>query len=600
MCGFFFHNSKKLKKKSKLEISNIKTDLVKRGPDSFEYIERKNFCMFFSRLSIIDLSKKSDQPFTDKKKRYFLVFNGEIYNYLEIKKQLINEGIKFETKSDTEVLFRLLILKGIKETLSIIRGMFSFIFFDYKKKQFYGARDHFGQKPFYYHKSKNEFLASTNINPILKNVKKKSITLNKDSINQYLCSSGIISPTKTFFKGISTLPAGSYITANNKGFAIKKYFQPIDLFKKKKYLELRNSDEKKIIKLLDLKIKEAVERHLISDAKLAVTCSGGIDSSLITNYVNEKDKATSILTNTSEGIERLSKIVPKILKKSNISKKRTYFIKQKKINYFNILSKLVRDNLFPARWGGGPPMKNLCAFAKERNIKVLLGGDGIDEYFCGYNSFYNSLNKNNKYGLHDILLLNKKFGIKKEVAAKFYSKIIQSKKKIHKKIKFIKDKNERKIITNCFLDTEFFLQGCTLPHSDEYSMYESVEMRNPYLDLDLVEFCLNLHGKFKISAKSKYKNKFLVRKLAIKKYGKFIDKEKEGTRNYSKFIANKKFWNFNKFKILKFIKIKKELNFKEIFKLVNLEILLRSTLTKDFNYLKNIVTKKGLKELKIN
>ena len=122
-------------------------------------------------------------------------------------------------------------------------------------------------------------------------------------------------------------------------------------------------------------------------------------------------------------------------------------------------------------------------------------------------------------------------------------------------------------------------------------------MRNPYLDLDLVEFCLNLHGKFKISAKSKYKNKFLVRKLAIKKYGKFIDKEKEGTRNYSKFIANKKFWNFNKFKILKFIKIK-ELNFKEIFKLVNLEILLRSTLTKDFNYLKNIVTKKGFKRIK--
>ena len=135
MCGFFFHNSKNLKKKSKLEISNIKTDLVKRGPDSFKYIERKNFCMFFSRLSIIDLSKKSDQPFTDKKKRYFLVFNGEIYNYLEIKKQLIDEGIKFETKSDTEVLFRLLILKGMKETLSIIQGMFSFIFFDYKKKK---------------------------------------------------------------------------------------------------------------------------------------------------------------------------------------------------------------------------------------------------------------------------------------------------------------------------------------------------------------------------------------------------------------------------------------------------------------------------------
>ncbi len=273
------------------------------------------------------------------------------------------------------------------------------------------------------------------------------------------------------------------------------------MFNKKKYLELKNADEEKIIKLLDLKIKKAVERHLISDAKLAVTCSGGIDSSLITKYVNEKDKTISILTNTSEGIENLSKIVPKIVKKNNISKKRIHFIKQKKINYFSILSKLIQNNLFPARWGGGPPMKNLCAYAKKRNIKVLLGGDGIDEYFCGYNSFYYSLYKNNKYGLHNILLLNKKFGIDKITIDKFYRKIIESKKKISKKIDFIKDKEERKIITNTFLDTEFFLQSCTLPHSDEYSMYESIEMRNPYLDLELVEFSLNLPGKFKISKK---------------------------------------------------------------------------------------------------
>lgn len=600
MCGFFFHNSENLLKKSRIEISSIKADLEKRGPDNFKYIEKKNFCMFFSRLSIIDLSKKSDQPFTDKKKRYFLVFNGEIYNYLEIKKQLTSEGIKFETTSDTEVLFRLLIFKGIKETLNIIQGMFSFIFFDSKEKKIYGARDHFGQKPFYYHKSNNEFLVSTNIRPILRNIKKKSIKLNEESIKQYLCSSGIISPSNTFFKGISALPAGTYITAYNEKFKIRKYFKPIDLFKKQKYLKYINYDEKKIIQILDSKIKKAVERHLISDAKLAVTCSGGIDSSLITKYVNEKDKTISILTNTSEGIEKLSKIVPKIIKKNNISKKRTYFIKQKKIDYFNFLSKLIKYNLFPARWGGGPPMKNLCAFAKKKNIKVLLGGDGVDEYFCGYNSFYNSLNKNNKYGLHDILLLNKKFGIKKNLTDKFYSKIIASKKKISKKIEFIKNKKERKIITNSILDTEFFLQSCTLPHSDEYSMYESIEMRNPYLDLDLVKFCLNLHSKFKISQKSKHKNKFLVRKLAIKKYGKFIDKEKEGTRNYSKYIANKKFWNFKNFKILNFSNIKKELNFREIFKLVNLEILLRSSLSKDFNYLKDIVTKKGFKEFKLN
>lgn len=174
-------------------------------------------------------------------------------------------------------------------------------------------------------------------------------------------------------------------------------------------------------------------------------------------------------------------------------------------------------------------------------------------------------------------------------------------KKINlKKIDFIKNKVEKKIISNIFLDTEFFLQGCTLPHADEYSMYESIEIRNPFLDLELVEFCLNLPAKFKIS--NKKNNKFLIRKLAVKKYGNFINKKKEGTRNYSKYISNKKFWNFDNFKILKMIKIKeitKEMSFKEIFKIINLEILIRSTLNENYDYLKNIISKKGLKEFKI-
>ena len=597
MCGYFFHNSKNIIKRNKSEISTIKDYLTNRGPDNFSYIQKKNFSMFFSRLSIIDQNKRSNQPFTDDKKKYFMVFNGEIYNFNELKKKLINDGVIFNTKSDTEVLFKLIINKGIRETLRVIQGMFSFIFYDVKKNKIYGARDHFGQKPFYFHHSNNNFLASTNIRPILENINNKK--LNYDSLKQYLCSSGLIPVNKTFFSGISTLPAGNYITIYKNSFVIKKYFKPLDMFHKKKYSKFKNMDDKSIIKILDHKIKKAVERHLISDAKIGATCSGGIDSALIIKYANLINKKILTLTNTSKGIERLSKIVPNILKKNNISKKRSYFIKQNKNKYIVTLSKLVHNSLFPARWGGGPPMNNLCEYAKKRNIKVILGGDGVDEYFCGYNTFNYSLYANNKYGLHNTLLINKKFGIKKNITDKFYNKIIKSKKKISKKIDFIKDKVERSIITNTFLDTEFFLQSCTLPHADEYSMNDSIEIRNPFLDLDLVEFCLNLPGKFKISKQNNFKNKFIMKKLAIKKYGKFIDNTKEGTRNYSKYISNKKFWNFNKFQILKTIKISKNLHYKEIFKLINLEMMLRATLSNNFNYLGDIVTKKGLKEFKL-
>ncbi len=597
MCGYFFHNSKNIIKRNNQEISAIKDYLTSRGPDNFSYIQKKNFSMFFSRLSIIDQNKRSNQPFTDNKKKYFMVFNGEIYNFIELKKKLINEGVIFNTKSDTEVLFKLIIHKGIRETLSVIQGMFSFVFYDFKKNKIYGARDHFGQKPFYFHHSKNNFLVSTNIRPILENINNKK--LNYDSLKQYLCSSGLIPVNKTFFSGISTLPAGSYITISRNSFVIKKYFKPLDMFKKKKYSTFKNMDNKNIIKILDHKIKKAIERHLISDTKIGVTLSGGIDSALVVNYANLINKKILTLTNTSKGIERLSKIVPKILKKNNISRKRSYFIKQNKNNYIRRLSKLVHNSLFPARWGGGPPMNNLCEYAKKKNIKVLLGGDGLDEYFCGYNTFNHRLFSNNKHGLHNLLLINKHFSIKKNIIKKFYNKIIESKKKISKKIAFIKDKRERSIIINTFLDTEFFLQSCTLPHADEYSMNDSIEMRNPFLDFDLVEFCLNLPGKFKISKQNNFKNKFIMKKLAIEKYGKFIDNTKEGTRNYSKYISNKKFWNFNKFQIFKTVKISKNLHYKEIFKLINLEMMLRATLSNNVNYLRDIVTKKGFKEFKL-
>ena len=238
-------------------------------------------------------------------------------------------------------------------------------------------------------------------------------------------------------------------------------------------------------------------------------------------------------------------------------------------------------------------MKKLCRFVRRQGIKVLLGGDGLDEYFCGYRTFKKIFeNQNKKNNLHEIISMKKKFNHKKS----YYKSIIDSKKKITNKISFIKDEKEKKLITNSLLDTEFFLQSCTLPHVDQFSMSESIEVRSPFLDLDLVEFCVNLPLKYKINNVNKFINKFLFRELAIKNYGKFIDRKKEGTRNYSKFISNKNFWNLKNFQILKKIKVHESLSYKEIFKLINLEILLR-TLNKDLKNIKTIFSKKGIREL---
>ena len=266
MCGFFFEYSNNLIKRNSSQISKLKDELYKRGPDNFKYINEKKFFVAFSRLSIQDLHSRSNQPFTDKKNRFILLFNGELYNFIELKKKLIDQGIKFNTKSDTEVLFNLIVFRGIKHTLSVIRGMFSFVFIDKKKNIFYGARDHFGQKPFYYSKSKDNFQASTNIKPILENLNFKSKELDLESVQQYFFSSGgLITPSKTFFKNISTLPAGNYFEFRNNKFKLKKYFNCYDLINKNKFLKYRKKNKNELLKILDMKLDKAIKRHILSD-----------------------------------------------------------------------------------------------------------------------------------------------------------------------------------------------------------------------------------------------------------------------------------------------------------------------------------------------
>ena len=127
-------------------------------------------------------------------------------------------------------------------------------------------------------------------------------------------------------------------------------------------------------------------------------------------------------------------------------------------------------------------------------------------------------------------------------------------------------------------------------------MTESIDLRSPFLDLDLVKFCLNLPLKYKVNKINKFINKYLFRRLAIRNYGKFINKEKEGTRNFSRFISNKEFYNFEKFTILKKVKLDNYFSEKEIFKLVNLEILQR-ILDKKSKNIENIFIRKGIQKL---
>ena len=569
MCGYILSNTKNKKK-----FLSVRKYILRRGPDNQNYKKINKCHLYHSRLKIIDIKSRSNQPFTDKNKKYFLIFNGEIYNFL----QLIDKyKIKIKTTSDTEILFFLLKNFGLKETLREIKGMFSFTFLDVKKNIIYCARDHFGQKPLYYTNDKI-FSCSTNIKPLTKLI--KNLEFDQDCVEFYLNSSGILPINKTIYKNILSLPAGNYLkyNLNTKKLTVREYFHPSDLISKNYNLFLSKQNHSFLKKNLKRKIYNAVKNCLISDVKVGTLLSGGIDSSIITYFANKIEPKIASFTGISNGIEKIpQEIVPQIIKK--IKLKNPKFIKHYPHNYVDKLFELITTSYSPSRWGGGVPMSRICKVAKKDDIKVLLSGDAIDEICGGYKTFSQTkLETKNTY--HQILEVN----IKNSLVTKYKSFLEKNRQRIKDRFSHLKSKKEINKQTLFIEDINIFLQTCTLPHGDEYSMHESIELRNPYLDLDLVYFLINLPSKYKSQIHDVNDNgKKLFKVIAEQIYGKKINKEKEGTRNFSKKISSQIFWDLNKFKFLKKYKIKinKLNNYKMLFKTINLEILYQYSILKD-------------------
>ena len=585
MCGYIFSTTK-----NKNKFLSLKKYILHRGPDSQSFKKINKCFLFHSRLKIIDLNSRSNQPFTDVEKKHYLLFNGEIYNFLNLKKKF-----KFEisTSSDTEILFCLLKKHGLKKTLKEIKGMFSFVFFDTENNTISCARDHFGQKPFYYTVD-DIFSCSTNIKPLTKLIKKTE--LDKDCIDFYLNSSGILPKNKTIYKNVLTLPAGSYLkyNLNSKKLIVKEYFHPSNLISKEYNSYLNKKDKSFLEKKLKTEISNAVKNCLISDVKVGALLSGGIDSSLVTYFAKQINPKLNSLTGISKDIEKIpKKIVPKIVKKMKL--KNPKYVYHSPELYIKKLYKLITKSYSPSRWGGGVPMSDICNVAKKNKIKVLLSGDAVDELCGGYKTFA-SVDLNSKNDHHKIISVESEN--KNKLISNYNKFLKRNRKKIEEKLNFIKSKKEKKKQILFLEDTNIFLQTCTLPHGDEYSMHESIELRNPFLDLNLVYFLINLHSKHKSSINNHNNNgKILFKSLAENIYGKMINQNKEGTRNYALKISNKIFWNLDKFKILKKYKINKDEinNDKYMFKILNLEILYRYSILGELNLnYKSILSKKGL------
>lgn len=377
MCGFLVVlNSKVNKDELVNKFNQLKKLNIHRGPDEIKTLHKKNYSILFRRLEIIDLNKRSSQPFSSDDGQIDIVFNGEIYNYLEIKNELKKFNIKFRTKSDTEVILKSYQKWG-ESFVKKLRGMFSIIILDNKRNKYLCFRDRLGQKPLFYTNYGNGLIFGSEIKDILFFKSKNEIKENKKTVLKYLLRGWCDDSHHTFFNNIYSVPSSKMGIIKNFEIRFKRYWK-LEITGSKTF----DKDEFNQIFLENLKI------HLRSDVPIAFTLSGGFDSSSIVkksidlNFSNYK--AFSLFSsNNKENFEK--KFINQFIKENSIDH---LFVDLDKKNKEDILEKVIFFQDEPLSSMSFLNQYILRKEIKNEGYKVLMVGEGGDEVLAGYNRMF--------------------------------------------------------------------------------------------------------------------------------------------------------------------------------------------------------------------
>ena len=372
MCGItgFINN-----KDNKQEIVKKMADkIAHRGPDGEGYYIDDMVALAHRRLAIIDLNT-GQQPMYSKDKSLVIVFNGEIYNFLEIKDELKKKGYTFDNKSDTET-----IIYGYQEwgedVVNHLRGMYAFALYDINKKKLFMARDKWGIKPLYYGVFNDTFMFGSEIKSFLEHPDFKK-ELNTDILSAYLCFNSTPT-TETFFKGVYRLEPGHSLTYKDGKIEINKFFQ-IDISPKEQEMD-------NIVKDIQEAMKNSVEYHQISDVEVGSFLSSGIDSSYLVSLARPDKTYTVGYDNPKYDEISYAKDLTDKLGISNTSKKIT---KEEYINNFDKIMYYMDEPL-------ADPSAIALYFVAEiasKDVKVVMSGEGADEFFGGYGTYLEDISQ---------------------------------------------------------------------------------------------------------------------------------------------------------------------------------------------------------------
>ena len=446
-----------------------------RGPDAMCFWNDEKVALGHNRLSIIDLSETANQPMVSHCGNYILVFNGEIYNYLELKETLKSD-YHFKTSSDTEVLLAMYTKHG-KACLHLLNGMFSFAIWDCLKKELFAARDRFGIKPFYYANHQDAFIFSSEIKAIhTAGITKKP----KESVwSGYFVNGSYGLPTETFWENIHQLPAGHALSYNNGHLTIEKWYDFVQNVQNqpniKNYQEAQDMYHDLLVDSIHLRFR--------SDVPLGFNISGGIDSSALLAMANESQKD-------------ISKIEAFTFYTGNANYDELPWVEQLVEAYKNPLNRvLLSSNEVPKLaefisgiqdepFGGIPTLaySKLFSSASKKGIKVLLDGQGMDEQLAGYD-YYQLHSEATIQGVHTN-------PYKKQLLQSWFAE--NAEKNNYPK------PFETTLQNLQYRDLFYTKIPRALRFNDRISMAYSTELRTPFLDFRLVEFAFSLPSDFKI------------------------------------------------------------------------------------------------------
>ncbi|HAP01407.1 MAG TPA: asparagine synthase (glutamine-hydrolyzing) [Bacteroidetes bacterium] len=537
MCGIAgIYSLKNENRKWFDSLQSVTDSLKKRGPDAGNIWQNNNVALAHRRLSIIDVSENANQPLWDESKNYCIIFNGEIFNYRELKTELVKQGVSFLTQSDTEVVLQLFIREGEK-FLNRLNGFYALAIYDSINNKMLVARDRYGVKPLYYFFDESVFVFASEMKGMVNFPVNREIDL--VSLSLYFRLNYIPQP-RSIFKNIKQLNPGSYFFLDGKSPVEEKKFYSIPFVSSKKiHAHDYEESKKKLVELTD----DAVKRRLISDVPLGAFLSGGIDSSVV---VAMAARHTDHLKTFSIGFRdepffdetQYAELVARKFKTEH--------------TVFSLTTDDLLHDLFdvldyidePFADSSAIPVHILSRHTREK-VTVALSGDGADELFGGYMKHVGEYKIRNAGTVEkiissfDFLLrampqsrngkisntirrMNKlSQGMKMNVKDRYWkfctiggdeyvNNLLQDKWKTNsnelqiEKEFFLKPLNTSDDMNEVLLaDMTLVLPSDMLTKVDRMSMANSLEVRTPFLDYRMVDFAFSLPAGYKINGNSR-------------------------------------------------------------------------------------------------